>query len=789
MNRSNRSRSYSLLVTKFIPCFIFCFLMINISINTVDLESSTYDQARSFTGTPSTSPTRAQPVNWIVGKNIIQNITEDKVLGNLTIRDDGTVNIENCTFELQGMLKVSGNGRLFIKNSNVTISPGPVGPQDIIITLLDNAKVRIENSTIFTLPQPTPTNRSYLLSDDGSEVIIINSKLNCRLPKIVNLDIEITPPNAGTFVLTGDTDWNIRNCKIEAYLMYEDGMLVGRWFLFTPLGNSKLFMKDSNGFIYDESQPFIKPVGGFVKLENCNIPKGVIDVEVVAEFEAINLSIVDLNIRDQSKARVINSKISNKIDLGSVAITPSGTGDLDFTSNDEQPKASLYLENTIIEDTLIVQGNSSSTVINSTMDRCAISSTSNVHLIGCKVRKSIEARDNTSLFIENTSVIDLNIAHNPILVIHQNPNMSAISKITTGFNCQSTITLHSVKVQLFDLFGGDRVLPQDYGAGYEPDKNVSRIAINMKESEIKRIKIEDDSEILLTLDNSEIDEFTFTKIKNESVIMTILDINGSYPFPKPWPEVDLEILIYHRISISTLLNSKPISAHILVTDHTGKEIILRFGNDQGQADLDLHYALYSVNGESLIGQYSINLTYLGFSNIFKTTAEKSEYLTVNWNDFTPPKISNIKVDADFQRTHRGTMITAVIIDPDIKIVANATIFYQYRKSGASSWSDWVSSPMIEIKNNTFVGAIRQLPDGAEVRFYIEAYDIIGNRIESNKHTYTIEDVGSRLIMVVSVLLVIIFILLLFIILKGRAKINKYLNKPGNESTSEKHENK
>ena len=670
----------------------------------------------------------------------------------------------------------------------MTIAPGPEESHVIIINFSDNAKVKIENSNVYTYPQPTLTNISYLLSDDEAEVTIINSYLNCKLPAILHMNISLTPPTAGTFILTGNTIWTIYNTKIECFLRINDDMLIGRWFLFTLQGNAQLYMKDCFGYMNESSQPFIKPVAGYVKLEDCNIVYGVIDVEVVAEFEAINLTIEKLNLRDQTNSKLIRCKIANDIDVGSVAIVPSAAGSISFDDSPKDlPKSYFYAEDTVIGQKLIAQGNSTNELVNCEIGSCTIFSEGSVVLERSEVDAVVEVKEDSSLKIDNSSVFTINVGENGKVTIFQNSTVHAINKLTTGFNCKSDIELHSTTINLIDIFGGDQLLPP-YEPGYDPDINISKINIKMYDSTIKELKTEDDAEIYLTIKNSEITEFKFKQVRSEPVKITILDLGGTYNIPDPWPDLDLEFLIYHQLSIKTLVNNKPVKSKILIDNQLGKNILSTFTTEQGSIFIDLLYESIKDNITTFANSYEVQTSYLGFFKVFNTSVGINEEYNISWIDRKSPVISSISIDTRFHSTKRPTRIRAIIIDFDVKAIANATIYYKVDLGDGSGWSNWLAAPMLEVENNTFEGEIEDLPDGTKVKFYIEANDILGNRIVSKQKSYSIENPNLMVSMSGLLFLIIMIILILSYYLKRRSKVNYYIHKRSNYEPRVQHEN-
>jgi hypothetical protein len=716
--------------------------------------------------------TRATYYDQIIDSNKIYN--EDKTIKNLTILKDGTLNIENCNIIILGKLTVKNNGRLFVKNSNITIKPGSEGPQVIIINFSDKAKIRIEDSNFYTYPQPTLTNISYLLSDDESEVTIINSYMNCKLPAILNMDIVLTPPTAGTFILTGDCKWNIYDTKIEGFLKIVDNELLGRWFLFTLQRNAQLYMKSTIGFLNDGSQPFIKPVAGFVKLEDCRIPFGVIDVEVVAEFEAINLTIEELHLRDQTKSRIISSNIEDNLDSGSVAIVPDITGNGSaFMVSQEKPKTIVYAEKTNIGQIFFSQGNSTNEFVNCKIGTCMVIDNGTVKLDESEIITLAEVKDNGRLVLKNSSAFTINIGESGSLETYQSPEIPPINKLTTGFNCQGTIKLSSTTINLLNIYGGDQVLPP-YDQAYDPKETRSKITIDLLKSVVKELKTEDDSEITISSEDSEITQLSFKKVKQESVKIIFLDLGSTFILPETWPDINLEIEIYHRVTFNSKVNGQPVKSKIIIINEEEQIIETLISDESGSSLVDLFYEKLVDDTSEPAGTYDVEVTYLGFSKNFQTEAKINDNYDIDWTDNNPPVISNIRYDDSYHVTGRPTRIRATIIDSDIKAISNATIYYQYTTE--NGWSDWFEGSMLEIGNNTFEGEIKDFDDGTKVRFYIESYDILGNRIVSEKRSYSLENPDILVILGGLIFIIILILISIFYFAKKRAKYKKYISK-------------
>ena len=726
--------------------------------------------------------------DFIVYGDQNREFNTDRLFNNVTIRDEATLIIKDCEFIINGSLKVMDNARLFIINSTVWVKPGPKEPKEIVINFSNQAKVQITDSTLYTLPQPTLTNISYLLSDDSVEVTIIRSYLNIRLPAIENMDIELTPPTAGTFILTGDSVWYMHNCTIEGYLSHnESDILDGRWFIFTIQRNAKLYMKDTVGDMEeDETQPFIKLIAGYVRLENVVIRHGVIDNEVVGEIEIYNLTITNLNLRDQSKSKVVRSTIKEYLDVGNIAAIYT-THPENYTygqpenNTEDLAKSYLYMEDSIIgtpgdsEGTILAVGNSTSTILHCSIKKCYVTRKAKVSFEDCNIKQLVEGGGNGKITIIETEIPQVFLNDDSDLFIYGSSGSKPVDRIITRYNCKSNIYIEQMLVRNIDIWAGDNIIPEDYGPGYNPDKNVSEVKLTMIDSDLVELILADDAKLSLILDSSTITEFVFDKVKNESVRISILDLASKYSIPESWPDVDLEIDILHRIFLSSTLNNNPISANFIIYNEQSEEVYRGKTSEDNSTGVNLLFKKYRKTGATPAGEYSLEFSYLGFSKNVKSQANMGDNYQVDWIDKNPPVITNVQIDTRYQQTQRGAFIQATIIDSDVKLVANATIYYQSNIDG--TWSDWKKSTMIEIENDTFEGAISKNVPGAKFRFYIEAYDILGNRITTKEFSYKLDNTGFYTNLYIVILIIVIIFLFMLYFIRRRTKVRKYLNKP------------
>lgn len=93
--------------------------------------------------------------------------------GNITVGENATFTIENCSYILNGSIKLRDQGTLIIRNATLNITQNHPGHHEIII---DNAKMTCEKANI------TSNHDLKLSSYKQSEITIIDSEIKASLP-------------------------------------------------------------------------------------------------------------------------------------------------------------------------------------------------------------------------------------------------------------------------------------------------------------------------------------------------------------------------------------------------------------------------------------------------------------------------------------------------------------------------------------------------------------------------------------------------------------------------------
>jgi hypothetical protein len=686
---------------------------------------------------------------------------------NVTVRDYATLIVENGELEINGTLTVQNNARFFVINSTVTISPPSLPDNVIIVNISNDATLQIRDSTFITNAQPSHANISYLLSDDSTSVTIDNSKLIAHLPSIPNLSIYLTPPTAGTFILTGETNWNIIDSYLEGHLSYnESDYLTGRWFWLTLQSKASLKLKNTNLWVNEETQPIIKPVSGHLVIEDCEIKTGVIDAEVVSNLNIKNLTISHLNIRDQSKAVVYDSNILENLDIGSAAIFSP------VESEGSEPEAIAHIYNSTITNSIFISGNATGYIQNCIFNDCSINNNGSASIANSTLTRVI-AYDSGELDIEHSISKQIFIEKESKLYI--NSPIQDIEWVRSGYNCSSKITINNANIDKLEIWPGDNfgpysIDPLDYGAGYNKDLNVSNIYINLINSNINTIRTYDDEIVTFELVNSEIKDFIITQFKFETISFTIIDIDSSYMLPDLKKFPDAELIIQYKLIVNIQLNNKPINGLVEVQNEDYEINIINRTNKNGQATFNLVHEIISSSGSTYIEDYSYKVTYYGLQEESQIRLIHTQELFINLTDTTPPLITNIEYGPKTWNLEKDVTVKVTVNDEDVQSIANVTLYYT-RDDG----NTWQSISMQEVEQGHYETEIPKQDWGDEIEFYIVAYDILGNKAQTRPKSYSVAEEEFNMLLIVFLAIIILFIIGVLKAVFNARKIKKYMN--------------
>jgi hypothetical protein len=624
--------------------------------------------------------------------------------------------------------------------------------------------MQIRNSDFITNAQPSHANISYLLSDDKTSVSIENSNIEAHLPSIPDLDILKVPPTAGTYILTGETKWSVKNSYLEGHLSYnESDWLTGRWFWLTLQRKSNLKLKDTELVLNEDTQPILKPVSGQLDIENCEISSGIIDAEVISSLDIDGLTVSHLNVRDQSQAIIRNSHIFENLDVGSSAIYSPVEGG-------SEPEAIANLYDTSVGNTIVISGNATTGIQNCNFNDCTINNNASA-LIQNSTLTRVMVYDRGELEIEHSRSKNIFIEKDTVLTI--NNAAEDIEWVRTGYDCKSTVTVTDTNIDKFEIWPGDNVGPLTvdpvtYCDGYDPDLNVSEVYLNLNNCEINLVRAYDDEIVTFNLKDSKINDFIITQFKYETVSFTFIDINSDFLIPDINDIDGAVVYIQYKFELNVLLNNEPVKASIDIYDNNNELVTSIKSSDEGYMVDDLNSQIIDDAGTLIFEDYTYTIKVYGIEqeHILKLTDSQVHY--INLTDTEPPIITDIEFGPSTWNLEKDIDVKAKINDDGVQSISNVTLFYS-----TDDGKTWRSRAMHEVDEGQYEAVIPKQEWGAEVEFYIETYDVLGNKAESGTRSYSVaEEEFNIIIILIIVIIVLILIGVIKIIIQSR-KIKKY----------------
>ncbi len=757
---SKRSTSYLIML------IIILSLIINVSTTAVCNGSN--DQ---FRWNGNNSDTRGNDQSdLLVEASETKKITQPDNYGDLVLMDYATLIVENTELEFNGTVSILDNSRLFIINSTVTISPPALRDDVIVVNIKGEAMVQLKDSTLITNEQPSLTNISYLISDDRSTVNVDNSKIIAYLPAITNQDIFKTPATAGTYILTGETQWTVKNSDLEGNINYDESNatdpMKGRWFWLTLQRKAKLKLVDTNLALNEEDQPLLKPISGTLEFENCKITSGIIDAEVISKLKVDNLTISHLNVRDQSQATIKDSNIVHNLDIGSAAIFSPETGG-------SAPVARVDIQDSFVGGAIIMSGNATAELRNCDASEFSINNNGSATLKNTTVNR-ITVYDNGVLDSEYSETSNIFIEKNSRLTVTNSPEK--IKWIRTGYNCQSIVQIENSEIGRFEIWPGDNLAPiqidpVQYDAGYDRDLNLTKLHITLVNSVIDNVRTYDDEYIVFDLTDTIIKEIIISEFKYENISFTFINVSSQFPIPEILGNEEVIVYIQHKYEINVNLNLLPVKATIEIFDENNNLITRAKTNDNGKAIFYLNYQTIDISGTNEYEHFKCIISYFGISEEYDLILSSSKVEYINLTDFDPPVISNIEFGPARWNFEQEVKVKAIITDEDIRSISNVTLVYSN-----DNGKTWRTKLMHELDEGHYEAKIPKQEWGATVEFNIVTYDILGNRAESDQKSFSVAEEEINLMIAIIIILAILILIGSIKVLVQNRKIKKYKNR-------------
>jgi hypothetical protein len=648
----------------------------------------------------------------ILTSNTIKIIAGDfDLFGNLTLLSDAKLKIQNANFNLNGWLKLAETSQLIIKDSTVTINPPVVTEYQSIVNLTGDCVVSISNSDITFNGQSIETLVPYILSTDNSNVTISDTILTTNYPPV---PLEVRWSTAGLMLLTATASWTLTDTRVNAN-MHDEGAY--RWCILQAGAHFTAIDVENN--INDPSKnAFLKPNAGHLYTENCRFV-GRMPVAVLGEAEFVNTTIrSQIEILDNAIVSVSSSMIEN-------IISGYWSGGLNTS---ELPAPQLILNNSEVKN-LAVSGNTTVSVIDSKVRNLNADANAVVKFVRSAITVPnipISVAGNVSLYIDS-----------PV----------AIWRITsTSGTCRITL----VNTSLIRL-----TIYQD------------SLDLNLLNTTIEELRTYGNMEIHGRLIDSKINEFINTELEGENGLLNFTLIESSIPPPLVQPKLTTNI--YYPLEVQSTLNDLPAPVDTLVKIHNRTGLIAsRNVNLTGVVTVNLLHKIVAGSRSFVQENFTVEASYLGFSSSRTINLNRSIQVNFAWTDQGSPEISNIEYSPTNWNSEKWITVSATVNDNDINAISNVTLLYS--TDGGRSW---VEKDMFEVRNNEYESIIPRQSRTTEVEFYIEAYDMAGNKQESPVESF---EVGQEYTIIINILLVVfIWLIIIFglIALLRKQKIDKY----------------
>ncbi len=670
------------------------------------------------------------------GDSFDYELTGIQEVGNITLQSFSRMIIKDADVTVNGVITISDYATLFIINSKVIVNPPTLHENTSVISLTNLASLRISESNVTVNSCPNPTSVPFILTDDESSLIITDSDFSAILPEIT----EMLSKMEGSLIVSGQSMWIVRNSFVNA--VPND---LGGWFWLGLVGGNLDIIEST---FYTESHMVDLFAHSFGTMR-------IIDSTIIGR------TIYEGN----SVGEIINSKLMPE---------PGG-----FTSLGAIDYASCTIINSTFEGLVGLNDETVMEVRNSTFDETRgvrVAKNATISLIDCNVAPHCDLLQNGTLIAYGSSDIDVHILDIPIINLYSNCTISiwesSIKEL--GINENDNVFLYAQNSIIEKIMANDNVDiigDLDYSTitelklGEENDINLTLI----NTSNIDHLLSNKNCTLNFTLvDNSTIDEIT----RDEDTFLFIT-------IDSPTPEItgtDVTVLIKHRLFIRTRLNHNDISTTVDISDIDGQVDLGQ--SDNGALTFILLYQKLDDFGTQTVDKYFISSSYYGLNYNYEITLEKSKELFVDFEDYTPPVISEFKYEKQLwnldNKVTYSMRVEVRVEDEDIQEVSNVTIMFRTEKDTA-----WREIPMTHLGEGLYEGIIPEQGMGDNVRFYVEANDIAHNSALTSIITYS--ERMENLIFLWSLFILLLVSLITVIILKIN-KIRKIRRYIGNKAS-------
>jgi hypothetical protein len=245
--------------------------------------------------------------------------------------------------------------------------------------------------------------------------------------------------------------------------------------------------------------------------------------------------------------------------------------------------------------------------------------------------------------------------------------------------------------------------------------------------------------------------------------------------PTITPDASIKIWILYLLDVDISFNNNPIETKVEVyyenelkaVEHTDKN---------GNVIIPLIHKSISYTDEKVFENYTVETSYLGYSETKDIKLNKSISTTYNFVDNTGPEISDISFSPLNWNSNRQINVQATVKDTDFEKIGNVTIRYS-----TNDGANWNEIEMHLVGDDKYEGIIPGQKTGTEVEFYIVASDDARNLEKTKSRRYNVGIENVILFYTLMILLSGLFV----IIIRNRylrwRKLKNYNHKFNNKS--------
>ena len=696
--------------------------------------------------------------------NRTKTITGDKIYGEIILRDNAVLNIENANLEITGLIDISGDALISIKGSTVVMESPDLPRDKPLINISGNAHFFIENSDVTINPFPfDPTiygdddtwlteHGSYapfILSDDDSRVTIVDRSVftvhlpSKVIPEYYQEQLYIT---AGTILLAGRSSWSVGNSKMDAYLhsyyCENNDSHVTRWFWLSMQGDSFLKLDHSEATLKEctlDRKTIFKPTQGIVEILDSTVT-GEVLIETVSKVKIANSTFHvpplegmtnELNfpiiIMDRTNTVMTNSKIYGNIEIGwSSAIQGYGRA-----------------ASTVLMERCTVKGNMTGYT------------TATISLIETTMEKGeVWISDNTTL-----NVKDCDLPYIGIWMGHHEVLWNIPEKVVINL-LDSSVDEVTVLPKVAPLYP-----PTFIEAALKTPINIS---LSLRDSDIGEFNISSDASFdMLVTDNSNIDSFTEPErgIFNTTVIEAAT------------PEIPAGTVITHikkRLDVTTTLNDEPLEG-VEVTISYKDENILVGRSDKNGTLSSLVYDRYTTGSTTKVWEYyyKVELRYLTLRKTENVLLLEDSWvypIDYNWIDTSGPEIADIEHSPAGWNAMKPVSIRSSVKDDGVGVVRNVTLMYKVNDG------KWRYNKMYDLGDGTYECVIPQQGFYSRVEYIVIATDAVGNKQYSPRKTYDVGDDELTILYIIIFVPIILILVISVVKWRRRQRIIRYMKR-------------